>query len=238
MATGAPADGPGNDGRLVLANQHVRLGVRPGLGAQVDPQACRPVGGVWLITPRAELPGRHVYGSAFTGTTLCGWDEMLPTADPCRYPAEPYVGPDLPDHGEAWASPWRVVRFAAGSVTTEVNGEAVLALLWCPHPQFSVRPGTRLPPVVTGLTAGAETPHGAALSPVAVSEAGLDCTELVRAGQDMMLRLDPEKRAGWAKLHDPDGSWLRMSWDRERLPYLAVWLEHGRYPPAVVCPSL
>lgn len=82
VATGAPAGGPANDGRVVLANQHVRLGVRPGLGAKVDSLAYRPVGREWLITPRAELPGRHVYGSAFTGTTPYGWDEMLPTADP------------------------------------------------------------------------------------------------------------------------------------------------------------
>ena len=45
VATGAPAGGSGNDGRVVLANQHVRLGVRPGLGAKVDSLAYRPVAG-------------------------------------------------------------------------------------------------------------------------------------------------------------------------------------------------
>jgi len=203
VATGAPAGGPGNDGRLVLANQHVRLGVRPGLGAKVDSLASRPAGREWLITPRAELPGRHVYGSAFTGTTLCGWDEMLPTVD------------SVTTEVDGQALPYRLrrsVRLDEAAVdpryTVTARAEAELALLWCPHPQFSVRPGTRLllPPAVTELTAVAATPDGAALSPVAVSEAGLDCTELVPAGQDMMLYLDPEKRADWAKLRDPDGA--------------------------------
>ncbi len=81
VATGASAGGSGKDGRVVLANQHVRLGVRPGLGAKVDSLAYRLAGREWLITPRAELPGRHVHGSAFTGTTLYGCDEMLPTAE-------------------------------------------------------------------------------------------------------------------------------------------------------------
>jgi hypothetical protein len=44
VATGALVGGPGNDGRLVLFNQHVRLGVCPGLGAKVDWLACRPAG--------------------------------------------------------------------------------------------------------------------------------------------------------------------------------------------------
>ena len=45
MATSAPAGGPGNDGRLVLANQRVRLGVGPGLSAKVDSLAYGPPAG-------------------------------------------------------------------------------------------------------------------------------------------------------------------------------------------------
>ena len=52
------------------------------LGAKVDSLAHCAAGREWLITRRAELPDRHVYGSTLTDATLCGWDEMLPTADP------------------------------------------------------------------------------------------------------------------------------------------------------------
>jgi galactose mutarotase-like enzyme len=253
--------------RWVLANGQVRVGVIPVLGAKVDSLVHLPTGREWLLAPAGSLPERHEYGSEFTGTVLCGWDEMLPTIDPCRYPAEPYADVELPDHGEAWALPWQTVQFSATSVTCavegralpyrlrrsvsldgpavtmsyklEVVGDAELALLWSPHPQFTVRPGTtlRLPATVGQLTAVVQAPHGDSVRRIPVGPSGLDCTRIVPAGQDMMLYLQPEARASWAELRDPDGCWLRMSWDSEHLPYLAVWMDHGRYSPAVVCPE-
>ena len=254
--------------RWVLANAQVRVGVIPGLGAKVDSLTHLPTGRQWLLAPSGALPDRHEYASAFTGTVMCGWDEMLPTVDPCRYPARPYAGVQLPDHGEVWALPWNVVQCTATSVTCAVEGRALpyrmrrsvsidgptitmrytlavdgdaeLALLWAPHPQFTVRPGTtlRLPPTVNQLTVVGQEPHGGSEHRVLpVGEAGLDCTRIVPAGQDMMLYLEPEARADWAELRDPDGCWLRMSWENEHLPYLAVWMDHGRYSPAVVCPE-
>ncbi len=256
-----------NGRRWVLDNGQVRVGVIPGLGAKVDSLAHLPTGREWLLAPAGAPPERHEYGSAFTAAVLCGWDEMLPTIDPCRYPAEPYANVELPDHGEVWALPWQTVQFSDTSVTCavkgralpyrlrrsvslegltvtmryrlEVDGDAELALLWSPHPQFTVRPGTtlRLPATVGQLTAVVPGPHGDSTSSLHVGESGLDCTRIVPAGQDMMLYLQPEARANWAELRDPDGCWLRMSWDNEYLPYLAVWMDHGRYSPAVVCPE-
>jgi galactose mutarotase-like enzyme len=253
--------------RLVLANAQVRVGVIPALGAKVDSLVHLPTGREWLLAPAGGLPERHEYGSAFTGTVLCGWDEMLPTIDPCRYPAEPYADVELPDHGEVWALPWRVAQSSATSVTCvvegralpyrlrrsvsldgpaitmsytlEADGDAELALLWSPHPQFTVRPGTtlRLPATVDHLTAVVQAPHGDSARRIPVGGSGLDCTRIVPAGEDLMLYLQPEARASWAELRDPDGCSLRMSWDSERLPYLAVWMDHGRYSPAVVCPE-
>ena len=252
----------------VLANDQVQVGMIPGLGAKVDSITHLPTGREWLLAPARALPDRHEYASAFTDTALCGWDEMLPTVDPCRYPAPPYADVELPDHGEVWALPWDVVERTATSVTCAVEGRALpyrlrrtvsidgptitmryalavdgeteLALLWSPHPQFTVRPGTtlRLPPTVNQLTAIVQEPHGCSEHRVLpAGEAGLDCTEIVPAGRDMMLYLEPEARADWAELRDPDGCWLQMSWETEHLPYLAVWMDHGRYSPAVVCPE-
>jgi galactose mutarotase-like enzyme len=243
------------------------VGVIPGLGAKVDSLVHLATGREWLLAPAGPLPERHEYGSAFTGTVLCGWDEMLPTIDPCRYPAEPYAGVELPDHGEVWALPWQVTHCSPTSVTCEVEGRALpyrlrrsvsldgpdvtmryalavdgdaeLALLWSPHPQFGVRPGTtlRLPPNVDELTAVMEATSGGGAHRIEVGESGLDCTRTVPAGHDLMLYLAPDARADWAELRDPDGGWLRMSWENEHLPYLAVWMDHGRYSPAVVCPE-
>jgi galactose mutarotase-like enzyme len=256
-----------NERRFLLANAQVRVGVIPGLGAKVDSLVHLASGREWLLAPADALPQRHEYGSAFTGTVLCGWDEMLPTIDPCRYPAEPYADVQLPDHGEVWALPWQVTQFSPTSVTCAVegrvlpyrlrrsvsldgptvvmhytlavDGDAELALLWSPHPQFAVRPGTtlHLPPIVEQLTAVVQAQHADSVRRIAVGESGLDCTRIVPAGQDMMLYLQPETRADWVELRDPGGSWLRMSWESESLPYLAVWMDHGRYSRAVVCPE-
>lgn len=57
---------------MVGANAEVRVGVIPGLGAKVDSLAHLPADREWLLAPAGTLPGRHEYGSAFTGTVLAG----------------------------------------------------------------------------------------------------------------------------------------------------------------------
>jgi hypothetical protein len=121
----------------------------------------------WLVQPGIE-PDDATYGSNFIQRRIHGWDEMLPTIDPCRV-----LGVDLPDHGEVWAVPWRPIpaRHPAGirlqidSVAMPLRlvreawprgddivlsyalsncGQSPLPFLWAAHPQFRVTAHARL----------------------------------------------------------------------------------------------
>jgi hypothetical protein len=53
-----------------------------------------------------------------------------------------------------------------------------------------------------------------------------------------MLYADPSLPVDWALLADPDGTWLRMGWDRQEVPYFAARMDHGLYASApVICPE-
>ncbi|GAB6926183.1 hypothetical protein JCM10914A_01660 [Paenibacillus sp. JCM 10914] len=77
----------------------------PELGSRVISLRNRRTGREWLTQPGGKLE-RSEYASSFGNRDGSGWDEMFPTINPCRYPAFPWEGAELPDHGEVWSIPW------------------------------------------------------------------------------------------------------------------------------------
>ena len=51
----------------------------------------------------------------------------------------------------------------------------------------------------------------------------------VEEGSDLMLYADPADPVASASLSDPSGASLTMTWDTEACPYLAIWVDRGRY---------
>ena len=46
------------------------------------------------------------YAAPYADYDASGFDECFPTIGPCLYPAYPWKGVELPDHGEVWSLPW------------------------------------------------------------------------------------------------------------------------------------
>jgi hypothetical protein len=251
-------------GTVTLRSSQISVEVDVARGAKITSLRSLPSEREWLLqspTPTGEEP---CYGSVFTDIPLSGWDEMLPTVDACSYPGG---GVELPDHGEAWSRPWRLVEQTSTSLTCAIDGVALdyhfrrrirldgprlsmsyrlstqrpdgLAALWAPHPQFRALPGTmlQLPGDVNRLDSRADGDTGA-FRQVDIGSGGLDWRQVVPAGTGLMLYAEPDVRVSSAVLSDPDGSWLRMAWDSDAAPYFAVWMDHGRYAAEpVVCPE-
>ncbi len=146
----------------------------PDLGAKITSIFDKAAGHEWLVAPPERPFGPVDYGAEFIAQDMSGWDEMVPTIKPCRYPAPgPYLGAALPDHGEVWALPWDVAVADDGALTLAVEGRALpyrfarrmslddpamlhltytlantgdypIAALWAAHPQFTATPGTRI----------------------------------------------------------------------------------------------
>jgi galactose mutarotase-like enzyme len=118
------------------------------------------------------------YGSRFENGDFSGFDEIFPSIDECFYPAWPWAGTLIPDHGEVWALPWEYV-VDSDSICLSVYGVrfpyrvekkieflrdncfrlSYLAtnlsnfdfdFIWSPHPFFVCEENTRvvLPPSV------------------------------------------------------------------------------------------
>ena len=82
----------------------MEMAVVPKLGCRVISLRNRRTGREWLVRPVGGLETNE-YASSF-GSGTQGWDEMFPTINVCRYPAYPWEGTELPDHGEVWSIPW------------------------------------------------------------------------------------------------------------------------------------
>ena len=96
----------GGYARHVLHSDRIEVEVVPELGGKVIGLRDRARGREWLWSAKPDAPlFRNQPGDPFDTGTLCGLDECLPTVGPCEV-----SGKHLPDHGEAWSRPWRVVE--------------------------------------------------------------------------------------------------------------------------------
>jgi galactose mutarotase-like enzyme len=127
----------------------------------------------WLWQTRRRPFQRLTYGASFEDQDISGFDECFPGIGAGPYPAFPWQGTAIPDHGELWTLPWesilegdtlvlRVhgVRFPyqlekrltleQETATLRINYRLTnlapfpLRYLWSAHPLFAVRPGMRV----------------------------------------------------------------------------------------------
>lgn len=198
----------------------------------------------WLAADRR--PGRvaRAPGVPFVDTALGGWDECAPTVDACV--VDTAEGPwATEDHGELWSRPWTgdarrhqrsgrrfSLRRAVGTTAAGVRldyevtprGPHPLPFLWTAHPQFRLRPRTRLVLPGPAAVCRVQPPPDQLQSWPGV----LDPTDLVEPGRSAKWWLDPEAPgANWAALLDEDGGWLRLRWHNADLPYLGLWIDRG-----------
>lgn len=239
---------------VILEAPGVLVEVVPERGAKITRLRDSAAGREWLEQPRASLEGPVDTSVDFDDGDLCGWDEMMPTIDPCAYPGTTNA---LSDHGDLWRTPWKVDDVTTASVTTSVygtslpfaltrtiqvsasrvdlhytlraSGSEALFLLYAAHPLFRYMPGTRI--------MLDEQPHRLVTlndddpTPVFWPVDGLDVVDAVASGDARKYFLDPSSRIATVGLRDPGGASLQMSWNLAELPYLGVWLDHGLLAP-------
>ncbi|MEP6853507.1 MAG: hypothetical protein ABJA87_12755 [bacterium] len=220
-------------------------GVAPALGAKVV--SLRGAGLEWLLQPGGR-GGTPPDAGPFVAAGLSGWDECLPTIDPCALPD----GTVLPDHGSVWSVAWRPAR--GGWLRVDVAGTSLVfgrrivtttaglrfdyrlwnsstgpaSALWAAHPQLHAPPGTR---VVLSATHVVEVHPGAGLP---TEWAATDSIDHVGPGRSRKFYLPADVRTGSVRLERPDGRWLRLSWDDSVVPHLGVWFDNAEYAPRPV----
>lgn len=246
---------------ITLSSDALSVSVLANRGARLTSLFNRNDQREWLSQPRHRTFERGPeYGSLFTETDHYGWDEMCPTVDACRFPGDPFLGEEVPDHGELWTLAWDVIessdtrihqrvkseRFGftferdlrvegaalRSEYTCVVASEVAVPLLWALHPQFTMKDGSRL--VLPGLRS---TVFDTSLSAEVRDATWLGDAVVERdvaKGEDRMFYLRPEDHANEAALIDETGSWLKLAWDRTFAPYLGIWMDHAHYTPGRV----
>lgn len=165
----------------------------------------------------------------FVAAGACGWDEMVPTVDPARYPGpSAWAGIELPDHGEAWRLPWSLLDETPSSATMECSGVTLpwrlqrrlelnartvrveytyrnsgghpMYAYWCSHILFRYLTGTVVEGVEGFVPPAAGTSSKLHLPPGSSSSAGL----------------------AWR-----DGPAVEIAWDPDLTPYVGVWACNG-----------
>ena len=198
----------------------------------------------WLAAPAAVLPPPARGTTSFVDAEMCGWDDCVPTVD-----ADVLDGVALPDHGEAWTTPWTTndddawgydgqvlpYRFARGIAPTptglrlsyraEAVGPTAIPFQWAAHPQFVAGPGAQ-------LVLPAHVRHVDGIYGVDGRQPWTD--ELARVdrvvdGDALKFWVAPEAPASWAGLRTADGAMLALSWDPVAVPYLALWVDAGMH---------
>ena len=158
---------------LQLADDRLRLTVIPRWGGKVaelfDVRRQRE----WLFENPALFYRLPEYGADYgRDFDVGGFDECFPTIKPCPYPAKPWQGTPLPDHGEIWSIPWTATvegemlhlvtqgrrlpyRFEK-SIRLLGDGAACfryrlvnlsrfpMPFIWSSHPMLAIRPGMQL----------------------------------------------------------------------------------------------
>ena len=93
----------------------------PELGGKINSLRDLRTGREWLWRNPRQPYQRPPAGSDYVAVAdTGGWDECLPTVAPCAYPAAPWAGTSLPDHGELW-SQTPVLAVGMGADTVSLN---------------------------------------------------------------------------------------------------------------------
>jgi len=203
----------------------------------------RALGREWLAAGGPRTPGGYLQpGSG-------GWDDVVPTVSACVLAD----GTMLADHGDAWQSKWTLVSDSATHVEATVTLPSVpisltrrveatdagltlsyaataagaTPLLWCAHPLFAARPGTRIRvDGDPGLIEEYPGPRRARAWPAAVAATAVKA-----------FTVDPVSSA--AVVH-ADGSAMTLGWDPRLLPYLGLYWDGGEFtstPVVAIEPS-
>lgn len=94
---------------VTIENEVLQLTVLPELGAKIASLIYKPQNFEVFFQPADNEYRLSSYAANFADYDTAGADEMYPTIDACTYPYEGYTGTSLPDHGDLWSIPWRVL---------------------------------------------------------------------------------------------------------------------------------
>jgi galactose mutarotase-like enzyme len=151
-----------------------------------------------------------------------GWDELVPTVD-----AASWHGVELPDHGEAWRVPWKVVEASESHCAMACDGRA---LPWRLERRIEVGENVRASYRLSNAGA-VEVPAYWCCHVLFRYEEGVEIdvgVKLMRfaRGKSGKFFLPPGS-IDRARLRWPGGAAVEVAWDAGRTPHCGIWISNG-----------
>jgi galactose mutarotase-like enzyme len=151
-----------------------------------------------------------------------GWDELVPTVD-----ATTWRGIELPDHGEAWRLPWKVVEAGPAHCAMECGGRL---LPWLLERRIEVGENVRATYRLSNA-GGADVPAYWCSHVLFGYADGVEVDVGVRlmrfaAGKSGKFFLPPGS-IDRAVLRWPGGPAVELVWDAHQAPHCGIWISNG-----------
>ena len=228
----------------------------PDDGAKLASLRVKKSGKELLVVKPEEQYKVLEYEGDYCSSECSGFDDMFPTVDPFAFSEGPYGGITYPDHGETCRIPYTVdiehdrVVFQAKSKLFPIeyqktvrltdegelvvtysfhnHGEHDFPFLWAGHIMLQGEDGVK---VFTPFTE--DTPIEMMFADGESSDENLPKDRLTeyQPGRGMTYKfyyLDTMKEGKFG-LDYPDGTRLSFEVDPNKLPYLGIWLDNGKF---------
>jgi hypothetical protein len=106
---------------IVMESDCLKLTILPESGGKLQSIYDKEKDREYLHQSNTDTYIRSAYDSEYAAGDVSGFDEIFPSIETCYYPAYPWQGIKIPDHGEVWALPWDC-RLEDDHVTMSVYG--------------------------------------------------------------------------------------------------------------------
>ncbi len=241
---------------VVIESETLKAVILPNDGAKMASLVSLCDGRELLATKNGETYKVLAPDGSYVDSECSGFDDMFPTIDPYTPSEGEYAGVAYPDHGEVCRLPFEVslkdnaavfsVRSRLFKITyqktvsssqnggldvsykIENNGDAPFPFVWAGHIMLRGEDGMRLltPFGENDPTEMMFCPEGC--SPELLPRDRLTGFEPGRGAAYKFYYTD-KMSDGYFGIRYKDGRSLRFDFDKDKLPYLGVWLNNGEF---------
>ncbi len=241
---------------LIVESDRLSLTLLPQDGGKIASLVSRLDGKELLLTKEGEDYRPLSYDGSYVDAECSAFDDMFPTIDPYTPKDGEYCGVTYPDHGEVCRIPYdanvkenkvilgaqsklfsvryqKTVGVSSGGgieISYEIvnEGDEPFPCLWAGHIMLQGEDGMRLE-----TSFGEDAPREMIFCTKGYDENSLPTDRLIgflpgKGAAYKFYYTDPIKDDGFAVRY-PNGRRLTVSYDRNTVPYLGVWLNNGEF---------
>ena len=235
----------------------------PALGGKLTSLVDKKTGRELLEQAKGAEYQKLAYAGAYVPAECSAFDDMFPTIDAFRCNQFPWEGVEMPDHGEVCGLPWMEERSAESLKLTvhgvrfpytmektiaEKNGNLAISYKVTNHSPFEfdfVYAAHCMIAAQENAEIIVPYPEGAQGTVIFHEQGKMKYNDKYTwkglkmggypGGETFKFFFDEPIPEGWVQYKYTDGSYVKMTFDADKLPYFALWLNCGSFKGMYNC---